>query len=168
MVVVTRCGIAPWNHFLPHLKIITIMFIHRITWYIKFIQYTVGYGHDNTIMYKMKPQSPTPEILNVAKAIFKSWQQLIRHIGGVSLSQSTYSPSLRGDQITKKNSRWKSFQSPGQLLIKKNEQIHVEIKRLEPNQAERILGVRLVMDGQIDTEFEHCLSQAHILRPNIT
>ena len=57
---------------------------------------------------------------------------------------------------------------PGHIKISYKTLDHVEIKRIEAGEAERILGVRCALDGKEVAEFEYRLEDANVLAERIS
>ena len=58
-------------------------------------------------------------------------------------------------------------ENPGDIIIQNTPTITEIIRRVEPNHAERILGVRMAVTAQMKTEFTYRLSQARELAARI-
>ena len=127
----------------------------------KFIQWLVGYVDDNTLLTKLneKEFSPNahPELIKKAKICLEIWQCLI-HITGGELEREKSCLSMiawkeaKGKEvlITKEESSeafsLQSVRYPGS---------EVNIQRNDVHKGERILGVRLSLDGNDLHKFQH-------------
>ena len=59
-------------------------------------------------------------------------------------------------------------ESPGSIRIASQDREATEIKRIEPSNAERILGVRCALDGNDTTEFNYRLEEVTTLAGRIS
>ena len=58
-------------------------------------------------------------------------------------------------------------ETPGNIIIHNTPTTSETIRRVEPDHAERILGVHMAVNAQMTTEFTHRLSQARELAARI-
>ena len=119
----------------------------------------ISYVDDNTIVVGFKDSTSTDEILATIRNNLGSWRRLLQLTGGdIDVVKSkwcvmkwTYSrvwgiPSIES-----------ATEFPGEvgMTSEANGQSTTELlERLEPHQAERVLGVRIPMDGNMKTELK--------------
>ena len=139
-----------------------------ITNTIKFIQYIIGYIDDNTIMCNLPNNTFTQVLLQTATSVLQSWQRLLRHTGGdLSLPKClftliTWVPTKNGEL------RMATVdETPGNINIQTSPTTTKTIRRVEPDHAERILGVRMAATVQMKTEHIYRLEQARVLAARI-
>jgi hypothetical protein len=124
----------------------------------------ISYVDDNTIVVGFKDNTSQRRILDTIKGNLGSWRRLLQLTGGdIDVSKSKWS-IMRWKYCT----RWgeakletkKEF--PGLVGMTNNVDTHKSeefLGRLEPNEAERVLGVRLPLDGNMNTEFAYRCKQ---------
>ena len=140
-----------------------------ITNTIKFIQYIIGYIDDNTIVCNLPNDTSTQILLQTATSVLQSWQRLLRHTGGdLSLPKClftliTWVPTRNGEL------RMATIdETPGDINIQTSPTTTKQIRRVEPDHAERILGVGMAATAQMKTEYAYRLEQARVLAARIT
>ena len=133
-----------------------------------FLQWVVGYVDNNSLILSFRDGQPIAEVLKEAQKALSSWQKLLQLTGGdLALEKCVY--SVMGWQHKKGKEVLSSIQGlPGNITIDSKLQDPVQIKRIEPWEAERILGVRCALDGSDATEFEYRLAESHTLAGRIT
>ena len=139
-----------------------------VTKLIIFLQHIVGYIDDNTIMCNLPNDTPTDVLLQTATTVLQSWQRLLRHTGGdLSLPKCLF--TLVTWVHTKKGDlRMATIaETPGEIIIQNTSTTTETIRRVEPNHAERILGVRMAVTAQMKTEYTYRLSQSQEIAARI-
>ena len=132
----------------------------------------ISYVDDNTIVVGFKDSTSTDEILATIRNNLGSWRRLLKLTGGdIDVVKSkwcvmkwTYSrvwgvPSIES-----------ATEFPGEvgMTSEANGQSTTELlERLEPHQAERVLGVRIPMDGNMKTELKFRTKQMRELSKKI-
>ena len=119
----------------------------------------ISYVDDNSIVRHFARNITTPEIINEIKQNLCEWQKLLQLTGG----------DLCIDKCKITIMKWKQEGEWGRIKferMKKNEK-QIEIKsikntgkkefmeRLDPDQAERVLGVRLPLTGEMKEELKY-------------
>ena len=118
----------------------------------------ISYVDDNTIVVSFESEVSQRKILETMRGNLGSWRRLLQLTGGdIDVSKSKWSVM-----------RWKYEKEwgdeslelirtfPGEIGMdssEKNVQNTEVLGRLEPHQAERVLGVRLPLDGNMRVEF---------------
>ena len=118
----------------------------------------ISYVDDNTIVVGFKDETDQNTILTTIRENLGSWRRLLQLTGGdIDVSKSKWSTLRWRYDETWGDSKLETIKDfPGSVgMINENDgQENREILgRLEPNQAERVLGVRLPMDGSMRIEF---------------
>ena len=124
----------------------------------------VSYVDDNTLVQTFEKGSGLPEMIKTMTRNLKSWQRLLQLTGGdIDLEKSQW--CLLSWQYDK---QWglsrlnTNLESKGELSMTSpiNSGGEAEfLQRLEPGQADRVLGVRLPMDGTMLIEYEYRCQQ---------
>ena len=132
------------------------------------MQYIIGYIDDNIILCNLLNDTPTHMLLQTATTVIQSWQRLLRHTGG-DLSLPKYLFTIVTWISTNKGDlKMASIQeSPGNLIIQNTPTSNECIRRVEPEYAERILGVRMSATEKMKIEFDFRLVQARELAVHI-
>ena len=173
-------GPASWHsHMLVLVYIYEQMTSHRVRFtdpncVEHFSQWLVGYVDDNTILATIPSDifqpNKAPDLITMAKECIEIWQRIIHITGGeLEIEKSCISiiswKEAKGNEVM-----CKIEDSQGELHIEsiKSPGVLVPIKRNEPHHAERILGVRLALDGNDKTEFEYRLQQSKDLARKIS
>ena len=172
-------GPISWHsHMLPLIKAYEDMVGDAVTFVSpdktrNFKKWLIGYVDDNTIFAKMNDVKFNPhaasELIRIAKGCLEAWQELIHITGGEleidksCLTLMTWKPA-HGREILETVS-----ESRGDLSIRsvKYPGLQVLLNRNEVSKGERILGVRLALDGNDRDEFAYRLTQAKDLAGRI-
>ena len=118
--------------------------------------YIISYVDDNTIVRHFSPQYSTKEILEEMKSSLQEWQKLLQLTGG--------DLCLEKCKVTVQ--KWKQEGEWGKIIWerknKDEETINIQsiksgskqekLGRLDPDQAERVLGVRIPLSGSMSSE----------------
>ena len=131
--------------------------LYDITKAIKVIYWIISYVDDNTILRSFPSDTTTFEILFIMRNCLHQWHKLLLLTGG----------DLSLDKCKISILRWKQrglwgLQSP-EKLSENNDTLTIvpeggtkeTLHRLDYNEAERILGIRLPMSGEMTHEFKH-------------
>ena len=133
--------------------------------------YIVSYVDDNTLLRQFPANTTTKEIINGIKENFTTWNKLLQITGGdLCLDKCEY--SVMKWQYNNKGIPYMvpSTQIQEEVTVtsvldtQQEEQI---IKRLEPGNATRVLGIRLPMTGNMKQEYDYRLQQVKQLATKI-
>ena len=118
----------------------------------------ISYVDDNTIVVGFEDMTTREEILNTLKSNLASWRRLLQLTGGdIDVVKSKWCAM-----------RWKYCKNWGVATIESAKEFTGEVglistssgkpqiqqlERMEPNQADRVLGVRLPLDGNMKIEY---------------
>ena len=128
----------------------------------------ISYVDDNTIVTSFKEDESQNEILVTARKNLTSWRRLLQLTGGdIDIEKSKWSVMR-----WKYDTYWgvpelenaKDF--PGDLTMEDTTNgttSYQRMGRLEPDEAERVLGVRIPLDGTMKTEFKFRCKQVRTL-----
>ena len=128
------------------------------------MSWIVSYVDDNTLVQTFGEESDTGKMIKDMTINLGSWQRLLQLTGGdIDLEKSQWSLlSWSYDGYWGLPKIQSNIQAKGELEMsspiatyKRSERLH----RLEPNEADRVLGVRLPLDGTMDVEYRHRLQQ---------
>ena len=123
------------------------------------IMYIISYVDDNSIVRHFKRHTTTNEMIREMQNNLCEWQKLLQITGG----------DLCIDKCKITIMKWKQDGAWGRLKLesmKENER-HIEIRsiknnekkeyleRLDPNHAERVLGIRLPLTGEMTEELQY-------------
>ena len=133
----------------------------------------ISYVDDNTIVVGFEIGDTNKKIMDTIQNNLKSWRRLLQLTGGdIDVVKSKwcimkwkYSRDWGEETIESA----KDF--PGQLGLdntKGNNNDTEYLERLEPRQAERVLGVRIPMDGNMYEELKYRQQQIRELSRNVT
>ena len=129
-----------------------------------FLLYTIcywliSYVDDNTIVIGFQDGTTRKDILDTLTSNLRSWRNLLQLTGGdIDVEKSkwcvmkwSYSNTWGIPKIEKE----KEFQGKVGMITDKGGMISQQyLGRLEPNQADRVLGVRLPLDGNMGVEYK--------------
>ena len=119
----------------------------------------ISYVDDNTIVIGFNDNTTQTEILNTLEKNLGSWRRLLQLTGGdIDVAKSKWC-AMRWTYCknwgTEKIETAKDFKGKiGMENTEGGERTTQYLGRLEPNQAERVLGVRLPLDGNMREEFK--------------
>ena len=128
---------------------------------------------DNTILINMENlgyKDKATHMIDVAKKCFGIWQRLVHATGGeLELTKSCFFHNLE-TEVGGAEELSTSEEEPGSLSIRSNKYpgMDVELRRNSVQDAEKILGVRLALDGGDEAEFSYRLDQATALAGKVT
>ena len=132
----------------------------------------ISYVDDNTIVVSFKEDEEQKTILETVSNNLASWRRLLQLTGGdIDVEKSKWS-ILRWKYCT----TWgiptleNAKEFPGEIkMVNKREEgtSYQKMGRLEPWQAERVLGVRIPLDGTMKEEFNFRKKQIRILGKKI-
>ena len=132
----------------------------------------ISYVDDNTIVVGFKDKTSQETILETLRENLGSWRRLLQLTGGdIDVSKSKWSTlrwSYDNDWGEEKLETIGDF--PGEVGMSSLEdgRVHEQILgRLEPNEAERVLGVRLPLDGNMKEEFIYRCKQIRDLSKKV-
>ena len=137
---------------------IDICALYSLTYWI------VSYVDDNTLVQTFNEEHDTKKMIAQMTGNLKSWQRLLQLTGGdIDLEKSQWCLlSWKYDNVWGIPTLNSNEQSKGELSMTSpiNKKGAVEyLQRLEPNQADRVLGVRLPMDGTMKMEYDYRIRQ---------
>ena len=172
-------GPSSWHsHMLPLIDAFEELIPHRATFISpdeKFIisQWLIGFVDDNTIIFTMKDThfkaTIEEKLMEMADEVLDTWQKLVVITGGeIELDKSSISvmtwekkkgrEQLKKEPVENNNLVMKSVKVPGYSEA---------VDQLEICHGERLLGVRLAMDGNDDDEFQWRKDQVEELASKI-
>ena len=127
-----------------------------------------GFVDDVVKFVSFRDSDKWEETLAATQASYQSWQKLLEATGGsLSLAKSSYTmlywvPDGKNDfRLAQK------AETPGTLTMTADNTI-VTIKRNEPHEASKDLGIYLAPDGNMAQQFTYCLQRAKDLKRLIT
>ena len=136
-----------------------VLNLHTIMYWI------VSYVDDNTLVTTFEDGESDEGIMRQMTSNLKSWQRLLQLTGGDidvdksqwCLLQWKYDNTWgRASLVSKKSSNLEiKLTSP---IARKKEEEHLQ--QLDPWEVDRVLGVRLPMDGSMEAEFKYRLGQS--------
>ena len=124
----------------------------------------ISYVDDNTIVVGFNDETSQTEILSTIKKNLGSWRRLLQLTGGdIDVSKSMWC-SMRWKYCkrwgTAKLENKKDFPGEvGMVSIERGQRSQQVLGRLDPNEAERVLGVRLPLDGNMRVEYNYRCKQ---------
>ena len=127
------------------------------------IQYwIISYVDDNTIVRYFTPDTSITEMLNGLRNNLMQWNALLQYTGGAlslnkcKVSVMHWKQDFFGILRLEANSDNTSIQIPSEEIGGNMD----TLERLEPWECERVLGVRIPMDGSMTTECKYRIKQA--------
>ena len=130
--------------------------MYDVTKALKVIYWIISYVDDNTIVRSFPSDTTTYEILFIMRNCLRQWHSLLLLTGGdLSLDKCKIS-ILRWKQrgIWGLQSPEKMSENNDTLTIVPDGGTEETLHRLEYNEAERILGIRIPISGEMTTEFK--------------
>ena len=123
--------------------------------------WVLSYVDDNTLVRSFSHDITAHNFWELASKEFSSWHRILQITGG----------NLAIDKCTCTVMKWQWSNTYGLPSLASNKDFpgtvtivdagkHISLKRLEPWQAERQLGLRLPTDGSFDIEYRHRISQS--------
>ena len=165
-IAVIDVMLEAYRNLCPGAKAIDPMMIYSLCYWL------ISYVDDNTIVTGFNDNTSQNEILNTIKSNLGSWRRLLQLTGGdIDVVKSKWCVM-----------RWKYNEVWGQQTIEQENDFPGEVgmktvaegvettqllERLEPHQAERVLGVRVPMDGNMNMEYEFRTEQIKELSKKI-
>ena len=133
----------------------------------------ISYVDDNTIVIGFNETTAQKEIIKTLKTNLGSWRRLLQLTGGdIDVEKSkwcamrwTYCKTWGTERIESKKEFKGTIGMTSQINGSKNQQY---LGRLEPHQAERVLGVRLPLDGNMKVEWIYRCQQMRIFSKKIS
>ena len=124
----------------------------------------ISYVDDNTIVVGFNNETTQKEILVTLENNLGSWRRLLQLTGGdIDVAKSKWCAmrwSYCKNWGTERIESSKEFEGKIGMLNKEGSvEKKVYLGRLEPNKAERVLGIRLPLDGNMKVEFTHRCNQ---------
>ena len=128
------------------------------------LNWIVSYVDDNTLVQTFGKEKNTTEMIKKMTENLGCWQRLLQITGGdIDLEKSQWSMlswTYEGQWGTPKLNTKKTMQGDLCLSSPINSTKAIEkLHRLEPHEADRVLGVRLPMDGTMEVEYKFRLKQ---------
>ena len=131
-----------------------------------FTLYVLSYVDDNSLLMSLNKTQTIEDILELVKRNLDTWKTLLQLTGGdLSLGKCTFS-LMKWDH--QKQQLHTKQTLPGDLIID-----NIKLKRIEINEADRQLGIRVAIDGKFKDEYEYRLDRAYqlgkrVLHSNLT
>jgi hypothetical protein len=131
-----------------------------------FSLYILSYVDDNSLLMSLEKEMTINSITNLVKRNLDTWKTLLQLTGGdLSLEKCTFS-LMKWDHQKQKLHTKQTL--PGELIID-----DIKLKRIEIDEADRQLGIRVALDGKFQDEYEHRLERAYqlgkrVLHSNLT
>ena len=132
----------------------------------------ISYVDDNTIVVGFKGDTTKDVIISTLKSNLRSWRRLLQLTGGdIDVVKSKWCVMIWKychTWGTPKIENAKEFRGEVGLIsnIKGYEEIQ-NMERLEPSQAERVLGVRVPLDGNMKIEYKYRCNQIRDLSKKV-
>lgn len=133
---------------------------------VMFEKWLIGYVDDNSIFASIDEPDFCPnaaaKLIKIAKTCLEVWQKLIHTTGGELEIEKSCLSIMSWQQQHGREVLAPIAASPGDMCISsvKYPGLQVQLDRNEPSKGERLLGVRLALDGNDKDEYRYRLSQS--------
>ena len=129
-----------------------------------YLMWVVSYVDDNTLVRSFPPTATHTEIFQGIQENIQTWRKLLQITGGdLSIEKSCYSIMAWKRHPFFGNVRLETAQTmPGRITVGSAVHPNLEadlLPRQEPSAAQRVLGLRLPMTGDMTTEYNYRVKQ---------